>query len=439
MEIRLGEVMDYGVKIKSITDDSFFYRAGLRRNDVVTHIDGQRITDELDFRFYAAADLFNMALVRGTKNLELIVQRVEGSFLDVEFFEKPINLCKNRCIFCFIDQMPPGLRSSLYIKDEDFKHSFFNGNYVTLSSATKTDLQRVAMLGISPLFISVHATDTSVRNKMLRNSKAPPILEQLLFLKESGVSFHTQIVVCKGYNDGDVLLKTIKDLFSFGQSLMSIAVVPVGLTIFRKFPLNGIDSDTAQWVCNEINKISEVQKDKDGFRKLFLADEFFIKAGMKIPGRDYYEEYPQLENGIGLVRQMLDKWAACKRKIKSGKIKLKSMHPSLVVTSVSAFAFIDRIIKDAKAICPDLDINVVAVVNRFFGETVTVAGLLTAKDIIRTIKYEIKTNHPQKIYLPSVMFNYQGYTIDGYSFDRIKKILDMDIRVVESVEDFFKE
>lgn len=431
--------MDYGVKIKSITEDSFFYKAGLRRNDVVTHIDGQRITDELDFRFYAAADLFNMALVRGTKNLELIVQRVEGSFLDVEFFEKPINLCKNRCIFCFIDQMPPGLRSSLYIKDEDFRYSFLNGNYVTLSSATKTDLQRVAMLGISPLFISVHATDTSVRNKMLRNSKAPPILEQILFLKESGVSFHTQIVVCKGYNDGDVLLKTIKDLFSFGQSLMSIAVVPVGLTNFRKFPLNGIDINTAQWVCNEINKISEEQKDKDGFRKLFLADEFFIKAGMKIPGKDYYEEYPQLENGIGLVRQMLDKWAACKRQIKSGKIKLKNMPPSLVVTSVSAFTFIDRIIKDAKVICLDLDINVVAVVNRFFGETVTVAGLLTAKDIIRTIKNEIKKNHPQKIYLPSVMFNYQGYTIDGYSFDRIKKILDMDIRVVESVEDFFKE
>ena len=163
----------------------------MRSGDVVTSINGEEVSDELDFRFFAADYFLEIAVRRGAANSKIKVVREEGSFLDVDIQERPINICKNRCIFCFIDQMPPGLRSGLYIKDEDFKYSFLNGNYVTLSSATQKDLEKVARLGISPLFISVHATETDVRNKMLRNSKAPPVMDQLLTFLRIMVSYFT--------------------------------------------------------------------------------------------------------------------------------------------------------------------------------------------------------------------------------------------------------
>lgn len=426
-----------GVKIKFIPKESSFFRAGLRSGDFVTHINGEPITDELDFRFFAAVDLLDLSLRRDTRNLSIRVERDEGSFLDVDLYENPINCCKNRCIFCFIDQMPPGLRSGLYIKDEDFKHSFFNGNYVTLSSATKKDLERVAKLGISPLYISVHATDTAVRNKMLRNSKAPAIMSQLEFLRDSGVSFHTQIVVCKGYNDGEILMKTIDDLFSFRELLLSIAVVPVGLTRFRKFPLNPVDMNCAQWICGEVEKISTQHAARDGIRKLFLADEFFIKANISIPQRKYYEDYPQIENGIGLVRQLLEEWKSCKRKLKSGKLHIDKNQKSLAVTSVSAYPFLESIIGDAKTQYPEFNMDLTAAANHYFGETVTVAGLLTAKDVIGAIKKESKLKQYKQIFLPSVMFNYEGYTLDGFSLDRIKKTTGLNIRIAESLYDLF--
>ncbi|HEX3019123.1 MAG TPA: DUF512 domain-containing protein [Chitinispirillaceae bacterium] len=428
--------MSGGVKIKNIAKGSSFFKSGLRKGDVVTSINGEEISDELDFKFFAADYMLDLTVRRGATNIKMNVIREEGSFLEVEVQEKPINICRNRCIFCFIDQMPPNLRSGLYIKDEDFKHSFFNGNYVTLSSATEKDLQKVVKLGISPLFISVHATDVSVRSRMLRNSKAPAIMEQLTYLKENGIAFHTQIVVCKEYNDADVLLRTLDDLFSLGRYLLSIAVVPVGLTRFRKFPLDQIDSESAGWICSQVEKISQDHLQRDGFRRLFLADEFFIKGGLKIPPADYYEQYPQIENGVGLLRQLLESWKSCKKQLNSTKTEKKS-GKSLVLTSVSAFPFLQKIVRDACKVQPSLDMDIVAVNNNYFGETVTVAGLLTAKDVIRTIKREAALKRYQQIFLPAVMFNYGGHTLDGFSLQRINKTTGLKIRTAESLEQLF--
>jgi NifB/MoaA-like Fe-S oxidoreductase len=171
--------MIHGVKIRHLLKSSPFFKAGLRPGDVIVDINGEDISDELDFRFAAAADFLGITFARDDRQLQAEVHRDEGSFIDLEFYESPINRCTNRCIFCFIDQMPKGLRQGLYIKDEDFKHSFFNGNYVTLSGASHKDLEKVSRLGISPLYISVHATDQAVRSVMLGNKKAPPIMEQL--------------------------------------------------------------------------------------------------------------------------------------------------------------------------------------------------------------------------------------------------------------------
>lgn len=426
-----------GAKVTHVPKESPFYKAGLRSGDVVTSINGEEVSDELDFRFFAADCLLELSVHRGAADVKIKVFREEGNFLDVDIEERPINICKNRCIFCFIDQMPPGLRSGLYIKDEDFKYSFLNGNYVTLSSATQKDLEKVARLGISPLFISVHATQTDVRNKMLRNSKAPPVMDQLNFLKDNGVSFHTQIVVCKGYNDGDVLLRTLEDLFNLNQNLLSIAVVPVGLTRYRKFALEPVDSQCAGWICNNVEQMSLEHLQEDGFRKLFLADEFFIKAGFKIPPAKYYEDYPQIENGVGLIRMLLEQWKTCKSKLNSGKSLVPALRKTLLLTSVSAFPYLQKIIGEAGKKYGLTDMDIVTVKNNYFGETVTVAGLLTAKDVISTIKRESKNKKYAQIIIPAVMFNFGGYTLDGFSLQRICKATGFNIRTAESPEDIF--
>lgn len=429
--------MERGVKIRHVPKGSPFFKAGLRQGDVVTSINGEDVSDELDFRFFAADNFLELSVRRGDTSIGLQVIREEGSFLGVDIQEKPINICKNRCIFCFIDQMPPGLRSGLYIKDEDFKHSFLNGNYVTLSSATRKDLEKVARLGISPIFVSVHATETSVRNKMLRNSKAPPIMDQLNFLKQNGIAFHSQIVVCKGYNDGEVLIRTLDDLFSFREYLLSVAVVPVGLTRFRKFALEPVNSQCARWICEKVEQISLEHCRNDGFRKLFLADEFFIKAGLKIPPVKYYEDYPQIENGVGLVRQLLEQWKSCKSKLNSGKSEIPATRKTLILTSVSAFPFWQKMAGEAMKKYLLSDIDVVAVNNNYFGETVTVAGLLTARDVISTIRRESRTSNYKQIFVPSVMFNFSGYTLDGFSMQRMRKATGLNVIAAETPEDIF--
>lgn len=270
--------------------------------------------DELDFFYFAAASFLEIEIERGDRLGVVELERPEGSTLEVEFYEKPINRCTNRCVFCFIEQMPRGLRSSLYIKDEDFKHSFLNGNYVTLSSATQQDLERIVSIGLSPLYISVQATDLEIRREMLHNKRAPDIKEQLRFLKDNGICFHTQIVVCPGYNDAEVLDQTIRDLLSYESSLLSITLVPVGLTRFRRLPLEAVDKAKALEIFKQVTVFSD-KTALEGQRRIFLSDEFYIRAGVAIPPVAYYENYPQIENGIGLVRQLLQNASSLKRKL----------------------------------------------------------------------------------------------------------------------------
>ncbi|NLD98625.1 MAG: DUF512 domain-containing protein [Fibrobacter sp.] len=426
--------MRTGLKVRMLPKKSPFFKAGLRTGDLITKINNQEISDELDFRFYAAVDILEIIVNRNGAMLAFTVIRDEGSFLDLEFYEQKINRCCNHCVFCFIDQMPRGLRRGLYIKDEDFKHSFLNGNYVTLSGASIKDLQKVADLGISPLYISVHATDKEVRNRMLGNLKAPPVIEQLEFLKRSGIFFHTQIVVCRGYNDGEVLKKTIGDLFRFGSALLSIAVVPVGLTKFRKKHLDPIDKGCAVQICDTVLKVGDAHAVRDGVRKLFAADELFIKAGMPIPPRKYYCDYPQIENGVGLVRQLFEEWKVCRKQLNSTTVKVSGKN-TLVVTSVSAFPFLKKIADQLKKDRPQIQVSVVSVVNTFFGDSVTVAGLLTAKDVLKVVKRCLKEGDYKRVVVPAVMFNYAGHTLDGYSVSRIAKVLGVPVKAAGSILD----
>ncbi len=425
-----------GLKIKSIESESIFSQTGIRRGDIITAVNGDEIEDELDFRFFTADYHLDVQYQRNGESRTCSILRPEGVPSGVTFYENPINRCRNRCIFCFIDQMPPGLRSGLYIKDEDVKHSFVNGNYVTMTSLKQSDLEKTVRLGISPLFVSVHATDQQVRTQMLGIKKAPLVLEQLKFLTEHGIMIHTQIVVCPGYNDGEFLKNTIKDLFKLGESIRSIAVVPVGITRFRKSPLKMVERELAVEILAMATDISERMQRTDGFRRLFCADELYIKARRKIPSYSYYEDFPQIGNGVGLIRMQLENWSLVKKSVLANTMKIISKKKVLLLCSVSAFAYIQKIVEEIMVLSKELLIEVVAVQNEFFGATtVTVAGLLTAKDVLRILK--MKKGSYDYACLPSVMFNGAGVTIDGYSLDRIIKNCGMKVQCAEYVSELF--
>jgi len=427
-----------GLKVKSVANSSPFYLSGIKKGDIITAVNGQSVTDELDFHFYTADFSFDVEFVRNEQVKRVAVTRTEGSFSEIDFYENPINCCRNKCIFCFIDQMPRGLRKGLYIKDEDFKHSFLNGNYVTLTGSKQSDLEKIVQIGLSPLYISVHTTNDAVRKKMLGITRAPDIMEQLRYLADNNIAFHTQIVLCPGHNDGEILRQTIDDLFSFGESLLSIAVVPVGLTRHRKVPLAPVTKESAQAVCMMVSALSDTHYAADNVRRLFLSDEFFIRAEIGLPPCKYYEEYPQIENGVGLVRQLIDKWGKYKREFAALSFTPVKKHKShLVITSRSAELFIKHILTDAKNANPSYPVEfiVAPVTNRFFGEMVTVAGLMTAKDVILTIKAVGKEFPFDKVILPRIMFNYAVKTLDGYSPERISKIIGVPVIVAETIDD----
>jgi putative radical SAM enzyme (TIGR03279 family) len=419
-----------GIKIRSLPHASTFYKGGLRKDDVVVAVNGDRISDELEFRYLAAAQFLRIDVIRNGRTRVISAERKPGAFLDMEFHQAAVRRCANRCVFCFIDQMPPGLRARLYVKDEDLTHSFLNGNYVTLTNAGRTELQRVVRLGLSPLFISVHATDPLVRRRMLGIRRAPPIMEQLSFLARNNIRFHTQIVVCPGYNDGTVLAATIKELFSLGKNLLSIAVVPVGLTRFRKTTLRPVDASIAQELCRTIGTLSDGDRSRHGVRRIFLADEIFLRAGAAIPPAAYYEDYPQIENGVGLVRQMLDNWKNAKPRMRTTRMRGKKY---LLLTSSSAFPFLNAVAHEAEGLFPGARIFTEAVPNRFFGPSVTVAGLLTARDVLRAARRVSRRRRFDRALLPAVMFNDAGYTIDGWSAGRIAKEAGVNVKIMNSV------
>ena len=423
-----------GIKIISVVSTGVAFNTGLRKGDIILSVNGEPVNDDLDFMFFSAGQDVNALVMRKQRRFSVFMERANGEDLGIRFKDRPIRRCCNKCIFCFIDQMPPGLRKSLYIKDEDYRYSFTNGNYLTLSRAAAVQLGHIVKMGLTPIFVSVHATNEAIRRFMLGNPRAFDIIEQLRFLENNDVRFHTQIVVCPGINDGPVLARSIKDLLSFKKGLLSIAVVPVGITKHRKIPLQPMTVDGALAICKMVGEISDRDCARAGIRRIFLADEFFIKARKKIPPAKYYEDYPQIENGVGLIRQLLQEWKSIKKPgveiiPVSGKSQEKKTK-YLVMTSAAAFPYIACIMKELETFLPVVCIETVLVPNTFFGESVTVAGLLTAHDIIATAKPLARSY--KKIFIPSVIFNLHGYTMDGFSKARLEKQIKARIEIVSN-------
>jgi putative radical SAM enzyme (TIGR03279 family) len=412
------------------------FKSGLRKNDIIIAVNGESVKDELDFTFYTACENIEIQVRRKSKVNDFVINRKSGEFLGVEFARTPIRHCRNKCIFCFIDQLPAGMRKRLYVKDEDYRHSFLNGNYITLTSLSVNEMNRIIKLGLSPLYVSVHATVPAIRRRMLNNPNAGRIMEQLKELQDNGIAFHTQIVVCPGINDGPVLEKSIHDLLTFKESLLSIAVVPVGLTKHRKTIIRPVSRRMALQVCNTVVAMGEKDKEMTGYRRLFIADEFLLMGGITIPSHTYYEDYPQIENGVGLIRLLLQEWVSVKEKLQrkrcnttSGKAKRNRRY--LLLTSVSAKPFLEMIANELVQFFKNINIIVEPVINRFFGESVTVAGLITARDILSSIKKNDRKI--DEVIFPKVILNYNGYTLDGFSVGRIIKNTGVHVEAVENL------
>ncbi len=391
----------------------------LEPGDKLVAVDDNPVTDIIDLSFALAAE-----------SLELLVEKANGDQLVAEIdkeYDEDLGLefesavfdgvrqCANRCLFCFVDQMPPGLRPSLYVKDDDYRLSFLYGNFITLTNLTAADQKRIRRLHLSPLYVSVHATDPKLRVAMLGNERAANLMRQLEQLAGDGVEMHTQVVLCPGWNDGPALAKTFADLWSLRPSVASLAIVPVGITRYRSGcpALETFSPHAAAALIETVAGWQQACRRETGSSFVYLADEFYLEADRPIPEYETYDEFPQLENGVGIVRAFLQEWA-------DSNIAAKGYSEPLrldVVCGTSAAKILTPLLT-ALAI-PNLTVGVIPVENRFFGFSVTVTGLLTGQDIIAALTGPGGGSRDGVI-LPGVALR-KGETVflDGVSVDEV--------------------
>lgn len=397
-----------GARINEVVKDSIADEVGLEQGDTVLSINGQPIVDILDYQFHSQDD--NITLVIEKKNGEIWSVDIEKDFdedLGLMFegavFDR-IRVCRNRCVFCFIDQMPPAMRKTLYVKDDDYRYSFLFGNFVTLTNLTDSDWSKLETMRLSPLYVSVHTTSGQLRQQMMKNPRAAHILEDLQRLKKAGIQVHTQIVLCPGLNDGQELKKTINDLSDLYPAVQSIGIVPVGLTAHRDklAPLRSFTADEAREIIEQVNQWQDYFRSRLGIGLVYLADEFYVKAGLSIPADEYYDDYSQIENGIGLIRLFLNDWSEVKAALPD------EIDPTEVylVTGESAAPLMTSIADELNEI-KGLTVKVIIIPNRYFGGGVTVTGLLTGTDIINFLQDNYKG---KKVIIPEVLLQ-EGSTV----------------------------
>ena len=423
------------VKITEIRGSGGFFRKG----DIITAIDGRKVADQLDLYFNLSgvdAALFSLERDFGKKVERRIrietFERAEPVFEDMRFIR-----CSSRCIFCFVDQMPPGMRDTLYFKDDDYRLSFLFGNYITLNDISETELRRIVEYRLSPLFVSVHATDKKVRGKIFGRPMKKDIMAVLSRLADAGISIHTQIVVIPGVNDGRVLAKTMRDLFELYPACSSLAVVPVGLTGHRK-GLPRLRKVTASQAREMIDLAEEMnmrfRKKTGGHDFAFMSDEFYLLADRVFPEAERYDGFEQLSNGVGMSRLFIES-------IKDRVVHLKkrrrqpSGRMTLVTGRLGGRLLRRHILPIVKNALPDLSIKAVTVSNSTFGKSVTVSGLLSGTDISSALKRHGPTTGV--LILPPNTVNHEGRMIDDMRPADLGKELGMKVLVPK--EDFLED
>ncbi len=412
-----------GVLVEGVLPRSIAQEVGLEPGDRLLQVNGRPVRDLLDVRFYTSGEEFLLLLVEknGGERWEVDIEKEPEEDLGLVLEDIKPRGCGCRCIFCFMDQMPPGLRPSLYFKDDDYRLSFLHGNYITLTNLTREDWKRLEEQRLSPLYVSVHATDPEVRSFMMGSPRAARIMEDLERLVSLGIRVHAQVVLCPGVNDGEVLDRTLEDLLVLYPGLASVALVPVGITRYRDglHPLRPIIREYASQVVEKGHAFRERARTQVGDPFLYLADEWYLAAGLPLPSVDYYGDFAQLEDGVGMVALFMDEW---NQEVPRGDMAL--VVPLLLVTG-EAFA---PFLQECLASSPWKEgVRVVPVKNEFFGPHVTVAGLLTARDILRALEGA----PPGEVVIPGVMLNEDGRFLDDYTPEDLARLSKRKVRVVD--------
>ncbi len=416
--------------IASVDAGSPAERAGIRAGETLLRLNRHEIVDVLDYRFYGYDPTLSIELAEPDGTLRrLRVRKEEGEDLGLNFetylMDEP-RPCSNHCVFCFVDQMPPGMRDSLYFKDDDARLSFLMGNYITLTNLTEREAQRIIDLRISPINVSVQATEPQLRRTLLGNKNADKSLDYMRAFGKAGIEMNGQIVVCPGWNDGEHLRRTIEDLMEIG--FRSCSVVPVGLTKYRRglAKVPPVDAAKAAEIIDTVDEYGEKCLKRFGTRMFFCADELYLKAGRELPDEAYYEDYNQLDNGVGMLRSTMNEFLDALADVEDGDV------PGFTVaTGVAAAPFITRLVDAAKKRFPGLDGEVVAIVNDFFGHSITVSGLVTGQDIIAQLSARERLG--ERIIIPANMLRHgEGVFLDDVTLDGLSEALSRPVQVSET-------
>jgi putative radical SAM enzyme (TIGR03279 family) len=446
-----------GGLIAAIDADSFAADAGLQIGDEVIAVNGQAVEDVIDVQYYAADEWIELKIKRGGMILTVEGPRAYNQVLGIEFehptFDIDIRRCNNLCPFCFVLQMPNRMRRALYVKDDDYRYSFLHGHFVTLTNLSQHDWDRIAAQALSPLYVSVHATDLAVRRQCLRNANAPDILEQLRWFADHDIEVHAQLVITPGLNDGAHLAKSIRDLAAFWPTVRSVSVVPVGLTQHHKYGERTNTHDEMRVVVDQIHAFQKEFLAKIGVRFAYLTDEWYLQLDEPVPPKAHYDGLALEENGQGMVRGFLDDWRRVKREIRGqgvrskgqgarGKGRSRTVHSHSAslrglshATLVTATLFAPTLTKVAEEFTrlTGWTIEVVPIVNERLGDTITVAGLLMGEDVIGQLKNRALGDI---LILPRIMFDHpQGISLDDRSALDIARALVRPVALADAMGD----
>jgi putative radical SAM enzyme (TIGR03279 family) len=422
------------VKIVNIEKKSEADKAGIKKGDSLISINGNTVEDAIDFNYYFADEPLELVL-EGKNGIYKAKFRSAGSNgIEVEGLK--IKHCGNNCVFCFINQNPKGMRKTIYVKDEDYRFSFLYGNYFTLTKITQKELDRIVKMRLSPLYISVHAINNEVRKKLLGVKKDDELLEKMKYLTANGIELHTQIVLCPGYNDGKVLEETITTLRQFHPMVRSVAVVPVGLTGHREnLPaIEPVSKELAEKTVKLISKFNKKYKKEIDTNFVFAADEFYLKSGTECPDEDYYEDYLQYEDGVGMVRNFIERF---KESIEFIPDKIAEKASVTIVTGGLFYPVMKEIVLPEMKKVKNLTVKLIKADNKLFGRSVTVAGLLGGADIISAVgkaEYENDT-----LLIPSTCLNYDGRFLDDLTIDDLTKKTGYKVHLLENPVEIFEK
>lgn len=415
---------------------------GIEPGDILLSVNGKNVEDVFDYRFLINDEYIELEIK--TRQGEVCTVEIEKDYyedLGIIFEDGLMDeakSCRNKCIFCFIDQLPKGMRDTLYFKDDDSRLSFLQGNYVTLTNMKDEDLERIIYYHLSPINISVHTTDLELRKKMLCNRFADNVLKRMQLLADAGIEMNLQIVLCKGINDGKVLEKSIEDLAKFYPHARSLSVVPVGITRYRDglYPLEPFEKEDSLQVVELVEKCQKKLKKEIGTSFVFISDEFYINAGLEMPSSQAYEDFPQIENGVGMTALMQEEFDEYLGRLKADKNLKKEVS---VVTGTAAYPFIKGLCQSLEEKFENVKINVYAIKNDFFGGRISVSGLLTGTDIINQLKDKPLGEY---LCLPKNLLRSgekKRILLDDITVEDIEKALNVKIKIADgSGSDFIK-